>query len=262
MSAATHHAAREPRRQLRLLSFNIQAGFSIENYRHYVTKGWQHVLPHPDKRRNLGEIAALVANYDFVALQEADAGSLRSGFQNQVQYLADKADFPFWSHQPNRKVVRVAEPSNGVLSRFEPSAVIDHRLPGAIPGRGALEVRLGSGGHALHIFIAHLALTPSGRRRQIAYLTEAIGMHPHVALMGDLNCTVEGGELKPIFAHTRIVPPAVEASTFPSWRPRRAIDHILVSDALKPLALEVPILRVSDHLPVALTVELPKSLRL
>ena len=34
---------------------------------------------------------------------------------------------------------------------------------------------------------------------------------------------------------------------------------LLVSQALAPLTLEVPPLRVSDHLPVAMTVELPES---
>ena len=31
--------------RLRLLSFNIQVGISTERYRHYLTRGWQHLLP-------------------------------------------------------------------------------------------------------------------------------------------------------------------------------------------------------------------------
>ena len=33
------------RGRLRLLSFNIQVGISTERYRHYLTRGWQHLLP-------------------------------------------------------------------------------------------------------------------------------------------------------------------------------------------------------------------------
>lgn len=244
---------------LRLLSFNIQAGAAVQGYRHYLTRGWQHVLPHRDKRRNLDRVAELVARYDMVALQEADAPSLRSGFENQVQYLAETARFPYWSHQANRRVARVAEPGNGLLSRIEPSAIWDHRLPGAIPGRGALEAVFGPADAGLHVFVAHLALGKRARRAQFDYLAEIIGSRRHVVLMGDLNCEPGGGELEPLFARTELRPPDLVVHTFPSWDPRRGIDHILVSRALLPLALEVPVLRVSDHLPVALSVELPEA---
>ncbi len=254
--------AREPNRQLRLLSYNIQAGQSVKRYREYVTRGWQHVLPHPSKRRNLREVATLVSGYDLVALQEADAGSLRSGFQNQVQWLAETAGFPFWSHQPNRRVAKLAESSNGLLSRFEPSGMIDHRLPGAIPGRGALEAVFGSGTGRLRVIVAHLALTLRARRSQLAYLVEVIGDDPHVVLRGDFNCTIDSGELRHLFAKTALQPPELAPSTFPSWRPRHAIDHILVAEPLKPLVLEVPLVHASDHLPLALTVELPRHLHL
>ena len=258
--APAHPAPRDPR-QLRLLSYNIQAGQSVKRYRDYVTRGWQHVLPHPSKRRNLREVATLVSGYDVVALQEADAGSLRSGFQNQVQWLAETAGFPFWSHQANRQMA-VAASSNGLLSRFEPSAVIDHRLPGAIPGRGALEAVYGAGPAPLRVIVAHLALSRRARSSQLAYLVDVIGDHANVVLMGDFNCTNDSGELRHVFARTALQPPEVAPNTFPSWRPRRAIDHILVASQLKPIALEVPLVHASDHLPLALTIELPHAIRL
>ena len=37
---------------LRLLSFNIQVGIQTTRYRHYVTNGWKHVLPHMRKARS------------------------------------------------------------------------------------------------------------------------------------------------------------------------------------------------------------------
>jgi len=33
------------RRQLKLLSYNIQAGTTTGNYREYLTKSWRQVLP-------------------------------------------------------------------------------------------------------------------------------------------------------------------------------------------------------------------------
>ncbi len=63
-------------RRLRLLSYNIQTGNSYHHYGHYLTRSWQHVIPHAARRRNLDAIAGYLNAYDVVALQEADAGSL------------------------------------------------------------------------------------------------------------------------------------------------------------------------------------------
>src|SRR5688572_27482354 len=88
--------------RLRLLSANIQAGSSTRAYRDYVTRSWSHVLPN-GKRLTLDSLATLAQPYDLVGLQESDPGSLRSGFTNQADYLAERAHFPYWSHQPNRR---------------------------------------------------------------------------------------------------------------------------------------------------------------
>ena len=39
--------------RLRLLSFNIQVGNSTQGYRHYLTRSWQHVLPHKGRTLSL-----------------------------------------------------------------------------------------------------------------------------------------------------------------------------------------------------------------
>lgn len=248
-------------RELKLLSFNIQAGSSTEKYRHYITRSMQHLLPHPRKARNLNDIAKLATEYDLVALQEVDAGSLRTGFTNQVHYLAERGEFPYWSHQANRRLGRIAETSNGLLSRMEPSGVIDHRLPGAA-GRGALEVRFGRARDGLRMIIAHLSLSARARKEQFEYLADVIEDHPHVVMMGDFNCTLESGECHTLFAHSTLCAPKDPPYTFPSWAPQRAIDHILLSKSLTMKSLETLPLLVSDHLPLATTVALPESCRL
>ena len=116
--------------RLRLLSFNIQVGISTERYHHYLTRSWQHLLPHAGRASNLQRIGDLLGNYDLVALQEADGGSLRSGYVNQVEQLAQLGAFPYWYQQLNRNLGRFAQHSNGVLSRLEPQGLEDHPLPG------------------------------------------------------------------------------------------------------------------------------------
>lgn len=244
-------------RTLQLLSCNILAGGSVRRYRDYVTHSWKHVLP-TGKRANLDDLASVIGDFDLVGLQEADAGSLRSGFLNQTQYLAEAAAFPYWSHQPNRRVARLAASSNGLLARWEPDEIRDYPLPGRIPGRGALWARFGVGDDALIVVIAHLSLGQAARARQLAFIAELLGQHPSAILMGDLNTTAHSKELDVIYERTALVRPHETPATFPSWRPIRAIDQILVSAPItveRRWALAHP---VSDHLPVAATVRLPK----
>ena len=101
------------------------------------------LMPGDPKRAE--RIAQLAGTHDIVGLQEADPGSWRSGFTNQTHYLAERAGFEYWSHQPNRRVGAVASSANGLLSRLEPIEVINHALPGRIGGRGVLISRFGEG---------------------------------------------------------------------------------------------------------------------
>lgn len=261
MTAAASKESAESGTRLRLLSCNILAGGSIRRYRHYVTQSWKHVLPARSKRGNLDKFAHLLADFDVVGLQEADAGSLRSGFVNQTEYLAEASGFPYWSHQPNRKIAQFAASSNGLLTRIKPSEVLDYPLPGRIPGRGALWVRFGSGDDALILLVAHLSLGPVARRRQFAFLAELIDRRQHVVLMGDLNCSAHSEELKSLFARTSLTPPAKPApATYPSWQPRRAIDHILTTPTVRVESLRTLPYPVSDHLPLAATINVPMRL--
>ncbi|EPN37911.1 endonuclease/exonuclease/phosphatase family protein, partial [Pseudomonas syringae pv. actinidiae ICMP 19096] len=159
--------------RLRLLSFNIQVGISTERYRHYLTRSWQHLLPHVGRAGNLQKIGDLINDFDLVALQEVDGGSMRSGFVNQVEHLAQLGSFPFWYQQLNRNLGRFAQHSNGVLSRLRPTRIEDHPLPGPA-GRGAILVRFGEGEDALVVVMMHLALGTRTRTRQLAYIRELI----------------------------------------------------------------------------------------
>ena len=103
---------------LRLLTFNMQVGIHTAAWHHYVTRGWQHVLPHPMRRKRLELIAAAITPYDIVGLQEVDGGSFRSGNVNQVDSLAETAEFPHRYQQLNRNLGRLAQHSNGLLSRL------------------------------------------------------------------------------------------------------------------------------------------------
>jgi len=248
--------------RLRLLSYNIQSGLTTRKYSQYLTRSWQHLVPVPSRMVNLDGIARVLADYDIVGLQEVDAGSLRSGFVNQVKYLADYAGFEHVFDQANRKVGMISQHCNAVLSRIQPSVVTEHKLPGLIPGRGVLEARFGEGAEALHVLILHMALGRRGRLRQIEFLAELVSDYRHVILMGDLNCRSDSPEMAVLLETARLREPVPGLYTFPSWRPNRQLDHILVSPTLSVERMEVLACTFSDHLPIAMHVRLPELLRL
>jgi endonuclease/exonuclease/phosphatase family metal-dependent hydrolase len=238
---------------LKFLSYNIQVGIRTTKYRHYVTKGWKHVLPHESRNHTLTRIADVVSEYDFVALQEIDAGSIRSGFINQVEYLAERAQFPYWYTQLNRDLGPLAQHGNGLLSRIALREMEDHRLPGAIPGRGAIVVRLPFGDASVLVVMLHLSLGERSRAMQLEYVKGLIDGEDHVVVMGDMNSHLADLLFDSPLAETALRPAESVSPTFPSWRPSVALDHILVSPKLAIDKCEVLDCRLSDHRPISVS---------
>ncbi len=183
---------------------------------------------------------------------------MRSGYINQVEHLAHLGAFPYWYQQLNRNLGRLAQHSNGVLSRLKPTAIEDHPLPGP-KGRGAILVRFGEGPEALVVVMMHLALGGRTRNLQLAYVRELIGNYKHQVLMGDMNTHANDLLLNSPLRDLGLLAPQVEA-TFPSWRPQRCLDHILLSPTLTLESVQVLAQPISDHLPVAVEIRLPGSL--
>ena len=239
---------------LRLLSFNMQAGMAMTHLHHYVTRSWRHLLPSRNPRAALDAIVDLLRQADIVALQEVDGGSLRSGFINQLQHLAQHAGFRFQYQQINRDLGRFGQYANGLLSRLQPYHIEDHQLPG-LRVRGAILAAYGDPQDPLLVLNLHLALTGRGRDRQFAYVRQLIGTARRVLLLGDLNCTHQELLQSPLgsmdwqWAYGPL-------DTYPSWGPVRRLDHILASRALRIERVQVLDLRLSDHRPVYMEVHL------
>jgi endonuclease/exonuclease/phosphatase family metal-dependent hydrolase len=243
---------------IRILSSNIQAGSRTRAYREYVTRSWSHILPN-GKRANLDDLARLSSPFDIVGLQESDPGSLRSGFDNQSNVLAELAKFPFHSHQANRRIGRIAGSGNALLSRLEPTEMLDYVLPGRLAGRGVLIARFGSGKQSWQLAITHLSLGVKSRQLQCNFLADLLGDTRRLVLMGDFNCEADAPEMQVLYRRTRLQPPAQRISTFPSWAPMRSLDHILcagfeVSDYSTMVAAG------SDHLAVAASIKDPMQI--
>lgn len=244
----------------KILSYNVQVGVDTKSYREYVTKGWKHVLPHPERLSNLNRIATMLSGFDMVSLQEVDAGSLRCGFVDITEYLAHRAGFPHWYHQVNRNIGVLARHSNGFLSHIEPEHISHHKLPGG-PGRGAMLFEFGSGADTLSICSLHLALGKRARGKQLEFIGDLVREKKHLVVMGDLNAGCDASEVQRFVKRHNLREPACDQATFPSWRPVRKIDHILVSKSLKVRKAKVLDYPFSDHLPISVELETPSGLR-
>jgi len=248
--------------KIRLLSYNIQVGIATTRPHHYVTQSWKHVFPHAKQLKNLDQIADIVSDYDIVGLQEVDAGSMRSEYINQTEYLAVKAAFPYWSHQTNRRLGNIAQHSNGLLSKFDPLDIVDHKLPGRVPGRGAMVVRFGDESNPMIVVLMHLALGRKARLTQMNYVSQLVHKYEHVVVMGDMNCQPESEEFQALLKDAGLVEPAADLNTFPSWNPSKRLDHILVSPSLLVENVCVIDVACSDHLPISMDVIIPEAVQL
>lgn len=242
---------------LRLLSFNVQVGIRTSAYHQYLTRCWKHLLPHRERQSNLALTSDLLQDFDIVALQEVDGGSLRTWRQNQVEQLASQAGFNYWYQQLNRDLAPFAQHSNGLLSRFTPSQIEDHALPGP-KGRGAILVRYGEGPSSLAIIMMHLALGSRVRNLQLGYIRELASDYRHCVLMGDMNTHTDDLLYRSPLRGLDLSA-AQTCATFPSWKPARCLDHILLSPELEASHSRVVAYPLSDHLPVATEIRLPDS---
>lgn len=253
----------EPR-VLKLLSYNIQVGINTRHFADYFMAGWRHFFPNKKRLINLKNISHILKPYDLVALQEVDGGSLRSSYINHVEFLANYSGFPYWYHQCNRNLGKLAQHSNGLLAKLPVVQIINHKLPGLIPGRGAIEAVIGDQdniNHQLRIIVAHLSISPRARRLQVQYLASKIINYPYVVIMGDLNCS--GQDLLAQFSKHNVILKTVNehtSATFPSWQPKHQYDHILVSPKIDILSQQILPNPISDHLPIALEISIPGSI--
>lgn len=247
-------------KRFRLLSCNIQAGINTSTFRDYATGVWKHLVHHDERLRTLARLADGMRGYDLVGLQESDAGSLRTGFVGQTEYLARRAGYKWWGERTNRRVGRLARHSIGALCRFEPVKVEPLALPGRVPGRGALLLQLfDTGDRGLTVIIVHLSLGRASRRQQLDFLAERIHDCRHAVVMGDFNAPHAAPEMKELFARSDLVEPIDRVNTWPSWKPLHNLDHILTTPELAMQPLQVLAEGPSDHLPVELEITLPEE---
>lgn len=228
---------------LRVLTYNIQFGRGT------------------DRAIDLDRIAETVAPFspDVLALQEVDIDRARSGFRDQVRYLADKLGLTF------EYVTCIDDGAgrcgNATLTRLPILRTRQLRLPRRTPTsepRCALVTRLAWAGTEVDVVNTHLtdAAGMAERQTQVEELLALLG-DDRTVLMGDLNCTPWS---RPFRTLARQLRPVASPLSWPAPLPLVPLDHILIRGDLRVVRSGLwrgPLVRrASDHAPVFAELEL------
>jgi endonuclease/exonuclease/phosphatase family metal-dependent hydrolase len=237
----------DPAGTARVMTYNIRAALGTDGV------------------RSLERIAEVIAGAraDVVALQEVDLVRERSGRVDQAAALAELTG----THHVSARSIddEGGGYGNAILSRAPLELVAHVPLPcdARSEPRSVMWARTELGGARAEVLNTHLSFRRVDRPRQIeALLGRDLlghrGLSSHnaspVVLCGDLNCGERG--LRPLLGALRDGARAGGAarSTWPTRRPFRRIDYVLVSRDVRVTGADVlrsgRTRRASDHYPL------------
>jgi endonuclease/exonuclease/phosphatase family metal-dependent hydrolase len=241
---------------IKILSINIEGGVNnSRSYFGYLTTIFKNFFPHSNKP--LYELSEYIKeeNIDIVGLTEVDGGSFRTKHISQVKMLSSLTGLEHNSFNPTYKLGKIINQGDGLLSRFSEHNREYYKLFSKHP-RYLEFATTNIDNTQIHIIVTHLSL---GRKARIKELKQIVSIlkhdiHPKI-LMGDFN-TENQDDLK-ILSEAGLNS-VHSAKTFPSWKPKKAIDHIFVSSEFSIIKTYVCPIRISDHLGVYAELKLKK----
>lgn len=185
---------------------------------------------------------------DIAALVEIDAGSSRTKGVNQVELLSRLAGFEHSVFFPALRVGSRINQGNALLSRYPIVGSENIGLPGMGEPRVLSEACVDMGGEDITLLLTHLSLQQNLRGSQLKKIIEIVnGCTKPLILAGDFNVNHED-ELA--ILNEGGLNHAISLPTYPSWRPRRNLDHVFVSDLCIGDAYAYTKELFSDHLPI------------
>lgn len=227
---------------LRVITYNIQSGFSRDNY-------W-----------DLEATARVIedSGADIVLLQEVSRGWLVTSGNDQLRWLSARLDMPYaWGGASLDDLW-----GNAILSRYP---IVDERLmkfesTGNLRRAGLAVTIQPESGRAFDVVVTHLD-NPSEagdiRDAQLAQLLDLLTMERPTILGGDFNMTPDDPGLGRLLELGLIDAAATAGGAEPTSEDGRRIDYIFVSEDFTVIDATVIDSDASDHFPVVVTLGLP-----
>ncbi len=230
--------------EITAMTFNVRAGFGA------------------DGRWDLERVARAIEaeNPDVVVLQEVTRGWILASGTDEAVWLSQRLGMRYL-FGPGAGDLH----GNLLLSRYEVDGS-SYRYAAAYPGslpRGAIVAQLATDAGPLLVLGTHLDHPEGAAATRLAQAEELVRLgavdRPSIVL-GDLNAEISAPELRPLFAAGYLDAPGRlgdSAATWPTWAPRRRIDHVLVGPSVTALSARTPTVAASDHLPVVVRIRMP-----
>jgi endonuclease/exonuclease/phosphatase family metal-dependent hydrolase len=192
-------------------------------------------------------------NADVVGLLEVDGGTYRTGGVNQARYIANQLGH---HHSYLRKYGETSLAGKLPMLKKQGNAFIVkdriHNEKFHFFRKGVKRLVIELELKDFNIYLVHLALGFKTRHSQLKELADLINKdkRPHI-LAGDFNPFRGEKELLWFLEATGLRKVRKTAlPTYPSWKPRRQLDYILLSPEIRVTDIRSDKVAYSDHLPL------------
>ena len=204
-----------------------------------------------DNKLDLDGIAEVIksSGADVIALQEVERFSVRTKFQDQIGYIADKLSMQYvFGESVN---ILNGQYGNAILSKYPIEGYEVRELPTEGEKRTLLKARLSVFGNKISFYNTHLGLKQSERDMQIEEILRITGDDNNFILAGDFNAKVDKlGAITENLKDCASYGNNDSKVTFENEGLSERIDYIFASRVFEIKAYDVPISDASDHYPV------------
>ncbi len=231
---------------LKLLTYNIQHGVGI------------------DGRLDLDRVARVIEQSaaDVIGLNEVDFALKRSGYKNQVSYLAETLNMNYAFGASVKRVT--GSYGNAILSKYPINNVENYILPALDGGNSEarsllmaeIEMPNKKKPESFYIISTHLSLNKNERAEQIKWIDNFLSkLTGSYILIGDFNTEIK--EIIYTFNNIKETPDNLRpllngVKTFPTVNPSKGIDLYFSGSPLEVIEGYSIESNASDHLPVYL----------
>jgi endonuclease/exonuclease/phosphatase family metal-dependent hydrolase len=244
---------------MRILLYNIRYAAGIGKQFHLPVP-YSGYLKHTNG--NLKKIVDFIKpiNPDIIGLIEVDAGSFRSGKNNQAKAIARELQH-FHVYQSKYSYDSVAQivpvlnkQGNAILTNREIVSQTFHYFHNGIK-RLVIELELDT----FSIFLVHLSIKFRHRQYQLQDLHALLkNVNKPVIVAGDFNVLWGDRELQLFLAATGLHNANSNGQpSHPSRAPRRQLDYIFHSPEIRVTNFQIPQVKFSDHSPLVCDFDVP-----
>jgi len=244
---------------MKVMTWNIEAGIgTTKGILQYSLYAYKYLFP-SGKEKIIKRVGEHIAKEkpDILGVQECDTGSMRTGYQNQSEYL--EGHLPLYNKKIGSSIkTPFFSLDNMVYSRYPLSGAEELVLPGWPGPRSAVSATVHIKQRKVSVIVVHLSINTKVRIQQLLLLAKCVRRHTHPTLViGDFNTGPKNKEMISFLSHAKLKIADPKKGTFFSWNPHYEYDMILHSHSIRCVRAKVLHVKLSDHLPVIAELELP-----